>query len=303
MPRGMVIGAAVEKLMKRLGFVKLGRYGLALTFDDRVTTLRPVVLDDGMGGRVVGWKDNDLAQADLAAWPAGQSLVMDHALPSQPQPIAPPVMRRQTIPPPTPMIPPRAALTISPIAAPPPPPPPLPEPEPDAEPDEDWEWTLAVARARAAEEDVIVRPVIAPLPVVAAAPPPRPVLVSVPIEVPAAKTAPLRVARIPELVSPARATVIPVPTLPRYANTSHPSVYRPQPVVRTPSSFPETRRFARGTLPADRDLVPANDDGLETSTQVQALPDGERTATQLQRAPTAVSAGGIPSIKHRMVGR
>ncbi|MCB9573299.1 MAG: hypothetical protein H6709_14555, partial [Kofleriaceae bacterium] len=57
----------LDALLARLGYVKLGRYGLALTPEGRIVTLRGLVLDDGYGTHVVGWRDQDLAPADLHA--------------------------------------------------------------------------------------------------------------------------------------------------------------------------------------------------------------------------------------------
>jgi hypothetical protein len=312
----------LDKLMQRMGFVRLQRYGLLLTPDDRVVSLRPAVLDDGLGARVVGWRDNDLASAELPAWnPAG--------------PPTPAPQRRLAPPPP----PPRAALMISPVATPGPlapmpmfasPPaafapeathyaatPIVKTPRVSTSPvEEDWEWTLAAARARAADA-----PVAAAAAPVAAAP-----AAQAPV---APKTAPLR--RVtpapaeprspqPHLieaagserttdVTPAQpvvaSTVIPIPTLPRIAQSSSTSLYRPEPVVRapaSPSSLPvQPRRLARGTRPVDKDVThteiaaPAPALGTETRTQISAAP-----------APAPVASakpGGIPSIKQRMAGR
>ncbi len=54
---------AIEHLLKRMGFVRLSKYGLVLTPEGRIMSLRPAVLDDGMGGRIVGWRDHDLVAA------------------------------------------------------------------------------------------------------------------------------------------------------------------------------------------------------------------------------------------------
>jgi hypothetical protein len=156
--------AAIDNLMKRMGFVRLSRYGLVLTPEGRIMTLRPEVLDDGMGGKIVGWRDRDLAAAELASW---QSPASARAVAS---PVAaPPTAVRVS--------PPVAARTISPLTPPPFRPVavavPLPSPTapvarpapivvkpaismaPVAEPEEDeWEWEIALARARAVAEEV-----------------------------------------------------------------------------------------------------------------------------------------------------
>ena len=41
---------AIDDFMRRRGWVKLDKYGLVLTPDDRVLSTRPAVLDDGLGG-------------------------------------------------------------------------------------------------------------------------------------------------------------------------------------------------------------------------------------------------------------
>src|SRR5688572_16022425 len=63
---------AIQQLLRRLGFVKLDRYGLVLTPDGRIATTR-VVLDDGTGGPIVGWQDGDQAITELPAWQPPQA--------------------------------------------------------------------------------------------------------------------------------------------------------------------------------------------------------------------------------------
>jgi hypothetical protein len=119
----------VHKLLERLGLVRLRDFGLLLTPDRRVLTTRQV-LDDGFGGRVVGYSDGDLAAMELPAWGA--------AKPAAPVPTAPmlaPRSRRVSAPPPLP-------AAAAPRAT----------PDPD-EPDEpDWESEIAAARTRAEAE-------------------------------------------------------------------------------------------------------------------------------------------------------
>ena len=59
---------AIDSLMKRLGYVKLSSYGLVLTPEGRVLSMRPAALDDGLGGRIVGWEEGDLAAMELDKW-------------------------------------------------------------------------------------------------------------------------------------------------------------------------------------------------------------------------------------------
>ena len=59
---------AIQNLLGKLGYAKLDRYGLLLTAEGRVLSQRPSVLDDGLGGRIVGWEDGDLAAMELEPW-------------------------------------------------------------------------------------------------------------------------------------------------------------------------------------------------------------------------------------------
>src|SRR5580704_18261323 len=59
---------AISRFLARLGFVRIGKYGLVLTPDDRILSTRPAVLDDGLGGKIVGWVEGDLAAMELEHW-------------------------------------------------------------------------------------------------------------------------------------------------------------------------------------------------------------------------------------------
>ena len=50
----LALRMAISRLLARLGFVRIGRFGLVLTPDDRILSTRPAVLDDGLGGKIVG---------------------------------------------------------------------------------------------------------------------------------------------------------------------------------------------------------------------------------------------------------
>ncbi len=170
--------AAIDNLMKKLGFVKLSKFGLVLTPEGRLLSMRPAVLDDGFGGKIVGWQDGDLAAAELEQWqsrPASTQAVASRVaaarppVPTQPLPVvrapAPPVptfspatsaapmapiVREHVMQHVTPIIPiiPPVAVSAAPAAA-------FVAPAPVVEED-DWEWTIAIARARAAAEEVQV---------------------------------------------------------------------------------------------------------------------------------------------------
>jgi hypothetical protein len=121
--------AAIDNLLRKLGFVRLDRYGLVLTPDDRVMATRHAVLDDGVGGRIVGWVDSDLAASELEAWTPGAVSKRREILPISlgPMPVSPP------------------AAVPGPVFA------PTPVPVAPATPveEDDWEWEIAAARARA----------------------------------------------------------------------------------------------------------------------------------------------------------
>lgn len=181
---------AIDDFMKRRGWVKLDRYGLVLTPDDRVLSTRPAVLDDGLGGKIVGWAEGDLAAMELEKWaPAGMpAAAKTVAVTRSPQPIAAPVrpsarglpgvapapempappvnasiafapteMARPAAPPPAPV---RATAPMATVAAPAPKfvaPAHAPAPEvaeAAGEGEDEWEWEIAMARARAASEEI-----------------------------------------------------------------------------------------------------------------------------------------------------
>jgi len=243
--------ASLDKMMERLGYVKLERFGLALTADGRVMSLRPTVLDDGVGNKIVGWEDGDLAAMELEPWEASRStaapprmLALGGRAPVPPAPA--PVI---AAPAPAPVIAAPAPVIAAPapapvIAAPAPAPviaapvratPPAPVTEPPEE--EDWEWEIAVARARAATVDkpAIPAPRTAKrMPVVRSPEIDAMVLgedttVRAPYPPPALHT-----------MSASRSTVIPIPSMPTIA-PDRPS-YNPPPVVRGAGP-----RHARGT--------------------------------------------------------
>jgi len=276
--------AVFRQLLQRWGFVKLDRYGLMLTPEGRVLTTRPAILDDGTGGRIVGWQDGDPAifelktcetsrpglpprrEADHAvATPPGIAVVAGPALPPAPTPSAPVI-----------------AVAVA--------------PEPVVDEDE-WEWTIALAKARAVETIAIapgplpglpsldrqprVDPPGAPAPGasgdhswVAGTPPRARVLTPAAMAV---VTIPPR-AMAPRVGVPA--TVIPVPALPTM-QSEHAG--RLAPVVRSvpPASM---NRFAAGTGSVD------------------PQPGPEPRASQAPRPtglPAAARAVELPSVKRR----
>ncbi len=182
-----------------MGFSKLGDYGLVLTPEGRLLSTRPAVLDDGFGGKIVGWREGDLAAMELARWqspPATPRATANASAIPAPMPAAPST-RTVVARPPIPTRPPVATLA-SPVLAMAPlgpkrAPTPLPlETQPmirvdefekmEAEPlepleplEDEWEWEIAVARARAqaewADEALAQQTQVAATPALRPAPP------------------------------------------------------------------------------------------------------------------------------------
>lgn len=167
---------AIERFLKRWGFARLDRYGLVLTPEDRVMTARPAILDDGLGGKIVGWLEGDLAAMELEHWgpPKAKKPKKLIAAPASLHklPPAPPLAARTIAPVPVPASAPAsiaaprapiaapapAAIAAAPVAAPTPIAMPAPARAPEVadgpEPGEDeWEWEIAMARARAAADE------------------------------------------------------------------------------------------------------------------------------------------------------
>ncbi|MEO8551979.1 MAG: hypothetical protein ABI678_18510, partial [Kofleriaceae bacterium] len=84
---------ALSSLLRRMGFVKLDDFGLILTPEGRILSARSVVLDDGLGGKIVGWREDDLAAMELERWepalPAKKKTVIRKPLPQAAAAIAP----------------------------------------------------------------------------------------------------------------------------------------------------------------------------------------------------------------------
>jgi hypothetical protein len=167
---------AIDRLMKKLGYVKLAGYGLVLTPEGRVMSMRPAVLDDGLGGRIVGWQDGDLAAMELEKWeparPAPKAAVATRVaaaprppVPTRPVPVvtAVPTMvvRETSLPMSVAQVPTMRPVPVAASA--------IVAPEPVVEED-DWEWTIAIARARAAADEAELA-ASAPMPAPVPAPP------------------------------------------------------------------------------------------------------------------------------------
>jgi len=159
---------ALSGLFRRLGFVKLDDFGLILTPEGRILSARSVVLDDGIGGKIVGWREDDLAAMELERWePALPRKAGKKVVPAMPQaaktvaPAGPPPLPgvrpfTGTMPLAAPLpTPPVALPVVAPVAAAPAPiakPAPAPVVAAPVEEDDEWEWEIAVARARANAE-------------------------------------------------------------------------------------------------------------------------------------------------------
>jgi hypothetical protein len=270
--------SAINRLLKRWGYVRLDEYGLLLTPDGRIVATRPAVLDDGRGARVVGWRDGDLAGLELEPWRSAPKRAAPR--PAAPKPAAPrPAASAPPIPAPVtasapPSIP-RPVVAPEPVAMavldagparradadPPPPAAPAPPVASDpsvasdpvvivppisvdvpAEPaeDDEWDWEIALARARAAA---------APLPRVPAPPPVMPAASSRWVaaraltdgddDTPVNRTTNGAAPTRPHRSGATPSTVIPVPRLPAAAD--------PAAVIRTmaPVYFPRATTGAR----------------------------------------------------------
>jgi hypothetical protein len=325
----------IQHLLQRWGFVKLDRYGLVVTPEDRILSIRPEVLGDSAGGRVVGWQDDDLAMFELSTQrsvratgspvpPGLQGVASRVAVPpaAAPEQVAiPVVVPVLSVSEPVPPVPSEAVMPVA-VA-------------PGAVVDEDdWEWTIALARARASAEDAEAA---------AAAGPPRPSprpspartrpMVTVAVKAPVLQAAPMvaptvapTVAIAPEdpaqdvtqlgvaipravpaasvpAASPAaaRATVIPVPVLPTMRSATRTS--RLEPVVRASSSpaGPASQpRFAHGTGAVDQ-----SSPGGAPALPVDKHPNlsvGDRTTPGIA-LPPAARAVQLPSVKRRLAQR
>ncbi len=261
--------AAISSMFRRLGFVKLDEYGLLLTPEGRVLSTRSAILDDGLGGKIVGWREGDLAAMELERWQS-PAVAKPHG-PPMTQRVAAPIV---PIPAPTPA-PPVATIVaapapIQPVA--------VAVEEPVVEEDE-WEWEIAMARARAAaewaEEAAAAAPSIVrtppplpvrPAPIVVAAPAPAPIIEEFPkteeLHTWDTPSTPITIERIVRPVlaigSAPNKTVIPVPSLPRVTD---PKLLRPYATTRPPVA---PKRYPRATGRVDDDTVrtqsaPAND--------------------------------------------
>jgi hypothetical protein len=321
--------AVFRDLLRRWGFVKLERYGLVVTPDDRIVATRPVALDDGAGGRIVGWRDDDLAMAELATWQAGPAArPAAHVLAQRPVQFPARLPAQRALP--------AATAPAMPV-----------EVAPEAPVDEDdWEWTIALARARAAEEPETASaqspqpqpqgpqapapPSAAPpskpakgsaknrttrqLPTVeepwetvrsatsiGPAPAPMPITTTIgpapaPAPTPTATTIGSPSAPTPSPAARvAPATVIPVPHLPSILDVGRSTWL--EPVVRTTVTGPAAppNRLAKGTAPIDADTeqIPAMSEDT-----VQSFPVGDHTTPGVGM-PLAARAVALPSIKRR----
>jgi hypothetical protein len=264
----------IHHLLQRWGFVKLRTYGLELTSDDRILSTRPAVLNDGTGGRIVGWQDGDVSIWKLSRWPGTLRVGSEVAsgVIELPPAAAMPAIPASSASTPAGAAPSRSSARVIPAEV-------AGGPTVD---EDDWEWTIALARARVAVEEAETArpPAMAPRPEPPLVPPSdRPTLRSSATadlaasgdwrETDTADTAeacayedyrvsstplPRIVAKVafPRTATPS--TVIPVPALPTVDATRR---LRLEPVVRTAPSSAQVSRFAKGTGPVDPPTRPA----------------------------------------------
>jgi len=308
---------AIHNLLERMGFVKLDRYGLLLTPEGRILSSRPAVLDDGLGSRIVGWLDGDLAAMELDKWEparpapkqATASRVAVAVAPTMPQPVRPPMPQAaKVVAPAAPVAAPPAPIAVAPAAR------NLPGVAPVAAPvaapvvvapvavpaavapaeeqgEDDWEWTIAMARARAAADES-EQAAAAPKFVAPAPAPVKPAFVQ-------AKTAPMA-----KVAEPKRAKFIPAQTAPMTkvaepeedwdaliasARTPRTIIPVPQlPRVSDPSQVrPQVaplRRIPRATGPIEDTVrthaAPANDDKTSPGIALPPAGGGRRVAAK-----------------------
>jgi hypothetical protein len=316
----------LQHLLQRWGFVKLDRYGLELAPDGRVLSMRPAVLDDGVGRPVVGWQDSDPAMMELQPWPAQPSPLRAMASRVAMPPDAAPakLLLGPAIPVASEGVPGADATSAAVMAV-----EVAPEPRVD---EDDWEWTIALARARVATDEVEAAAAAGP------PPPPRPTqirtrpmaavavkdasgssaawpktepigaidydsasrvtttpVVAIPRTTPAASQ-PRPPAPLPRVAAPG--TVIPVPTLPAM---QHPGgAKRLAPVVRTTSAQAaqaSPHRFAQGTGPVDPTATAPMSDDTQPNLSV-----GDRTTPGIA-LPMFARAVQLPSVKRRTTPR
>jgi hypothetical protein len=293
---------AIDTLMKKLGFVKISSFGLVLTPEGRLLSMRPAVLDDGFGGKIVGWQDGDLAAAELEQWqprgavrPASPAAVASRvAAPRPPIPTQPlPVVRAPAPPVPARVAPVAAAPVaivrehVTSIAAPAAVSPALMVAPPPVVEEDDWEWTIAIARARAVAEEVEVA-------VVAAQAPQRRMRADTLPPPMAMKPPGTETVRSVHVAPPTPSTVIPIPRMPAVTMTSRSSGIAP--VVRqtlpTPILPTPPRRFAKGTGP----VMPQSTSALKPPVKPPARAVSDDTLPNIVLPPSA-AAIKIPSIK------
>ncbi|MDQ3335111.1 MAG: hypothetical protein M4D80_08110 [Myxococcota bacterium] len=198
-------------------------------------SLRPAVLDDGLGGRIVGWPEGDLAAMELQKWE-----------PARPAPKPAVATRLAITPPPIPLPkPPPIAAPVPVLVV------PAPVVAQAAQVDEDdWEWEIALAHARVAaeESEQAAASVRAPRARLDTIPPPTQKLAVLKIP-PKHPTQQLPVVVKPPAPLPlprpgtSPATIIPIPRLPSIKDRT----LQIQPVVS--SSRPSRTRLAKGTGP------------------------------------------------------
>jgi hypothetical protein len=299
--------AIIQHLLERWGFAKLARYGLVLSPEGRILSIHSNVLDDGTGGRIVGWREDDPMVAELPTWPA----VRAGTRPEDSSPraaLATPVMTVDSV---SAQISTAASESVMPVAV-------APTPPVD---EDDWEWTIALARARVAAEEAAEQTAAGPPPSSPAkirSEPIAPHPEALPSALPGGAVddaASARVEARPIMTSPnitaappsgrSRAdvpsTVIPVPALPRVQNTA--KAGRLEPVVRTISTPvpPAAPGSAKGTRPADPTATSRIAPGLSDNAE-RKLSAGDRTQPE-GAMPPAARAVQLPSVKRRMARR
>jgi hypothetical protein len=215
----------LDSLLGRWGYVRLDGYGLVRTSEGRILMTHRRVLDDGMGGRIVGWRAEDPAPTVLET----MDLVPRAAVKQVEAARSSIAMAAHAVP---------AAVAAAASAQ-------KPAVQAQAsEDDDEWEWQLALARARAvAEETENVKAKIVDrakaVPTLVEVSPSKPTAIAGPI-LAVAKLTPASPPPIPvkAAAKPAPAKIMPVKVAP----------IRKEPIA--PPISLDRARIARGSTPA-----------------------------------------------------
>lgn len=173
---------AMERLLRKLGYVKLDKYGLYLTPDGRVVSTdgKPVEATDP-GGYEVGAAARVAKPTGPITFPGRTAVAAPTE--SAPVPVSQPILQPVQSPPD--FVPSLARVEAAAVVTQPPAP-----AEPVTDDEDEWEWQMAMARARAAADEVEAAATAAPAPVAARPRTPTPTPAPAPVRTLAPATPP-----------------------------------------------------------------------------------------------------------------